>query len=120
MEFEGADTESLVVLKPGLNDFTMRVRRSSGIVLTMRDGTSPVSWDVYSRWDVRVRAIDGSKVRSGVGYSDRFEHYIKVSKPGPYEVTIPTLTGFEEIAPFTIDVSAGDFVRHEIQIARKQ
>jgi hypothetical protein len=119
-EIETVEGETVVVLKPGSNDIALRVRRSNGITLTMRDGPSPMSWEDQSRWDVRVRAIDGSKVRSTTGYSDRFEYRIRVSRPGLYEVTIPALPGFEEIEPFTIDVPAGEFVRHEIQLTRKR
>jgi hypothetical protein len=49
-----------------------------------------------------------------------YERKFMVSEPGSYTLSMPIFSGFEPVPPQTIDVAAGQFTEHVIELTRRR
>jgi len=116
-DYEFADPNPIVTLRPGPNEFTLRARRSCGVVLRLIDGEDVTSWEDHVVASTRVRSADGSDAVTM--FSSNLKRFrIRLQAAGSYEVTVPDLAGYRPIPPFTIEVPPGVFVEHAIALER--
>ncbi|TAJ25423.1 MAG: hypothetical protein EPO68_00070 [Planctomycetota bacterium] len=93
-----------------------RLQRACGVVLSMQSGGADMPFP--NRWhgwldqppDVgRVVAVR----------SDRFRFHITVDAPGRYAFEYPQLAGFRTVPTQHVDIPAGRFVEHVVQLERE-
>ncbi|MFO0983530.1 MAG: hypothetical protein U1E76_17665 [Planctomycetota bacterium] len=98
-----------ILLRPGANDLTLRVRRASGVEVVQKCGREIIPMtDGFS-----LRPL-GGELEGGVSGPG----WAKVP-PGRYEVTIADVLGFRSVAPFPIEVKAGAFLQLEIELQER-
>ena len=104
------DTFSQVVeIQPGVNEFTFPIVRSSGVRIVLKDGEATIPW----RWEhgVRLLQIGGSgRDWAGGGMGDSAAHCLTVTNPGRYRVTFREVPGYRPVAPFEVEIPAGEMV----------
>ncbi|MGE4620402.1 MAG: hypothetical protein AAEJ04_11405, partial [Planctomycetota bacterium] len=97
----------------GDNAFTMLLEPAMGMLLFLENQGTSVPWDLTWHPSAAPQGHNGSVVtrgRTGVGYR------LLVSQPGAYELSFPIMSGFQQVAPFTVNVPAGLVVETLIEI----
>jgi hypothetical protein len=110
--------DGLLQVHPGDNALTLRVTRACGVLLTLVDGATRVSWEDEVQVGVQVIEIDGAGQSYFSGWEDQACYWI-VHAPGRYEIRIPEVAGFEPIDPFVVDIPAAEFVKHTVILERR-
>lgn len=103
----------------GTNEVTIELERACGAILTLRAGTRPIL--IPEDHEIEMVGLDGvGSVLSTTYDSDGAWRRFTLSHPGRYRVTVADLSSYEPIAPFEIEIPAGTFVEHAIQITPRR
>ena len=97
-----------VELRPGTNEFTLRMNRYLRLVLTLRDGAELVAWRP-SRL-ARLETLDGQEA----GYG---ELELCVTAPGDYVLVVPNQPGYEPVPPRTLRIERDGAI--DVALVRK-
>ena len=94
----------------------LRVRRTCGIRLSVKEGEARVPWD-WS-WGVpRAREVGGEGRATSWGEkSGAFR--VEVTRPGTYELSFPSIRGYETIPSRRIEVKPGQFSEAIVDLRR--
>jgi len=99
-------------VRPGGNEFVLRLERVCGIELVLKDGEVTIPWphDAYAQ-------IEHTTSKAGVGYWSG--NRVAAKEPGEHLLTIEPIPGYEPIAPRTVQIDAGRWTKVEIVLRRK-
>lgn len=108
-----------VSVVPGSNFHTLEVERSFGFILVLKDGDKIVPYDW--EWDITLTLLADDNF---VGVQCEGPHpegrRFTSSVPGLYLFKMPHIPGYKQVGDQKVEVKAGEFVRHEIQLERIQ
>lgn len=99
------------------------MNRSQGVSSRLRI-SDELDYGDAPAWETELRAggVDGKNRVSGKrgtsgGGSHRFR--FAAAEPGMYALCVPELPGFELVEPIEIEIPAGEFVTHEVWLAKR-
>lgn len=98
---------------PGLNEFTLRLKRACGIRIALLDGEAIVPMPGVSTFELTSEGHDGRLTTTSS------EGWARVNKPGRYRLTIDPINGYQAIPARVIDIGAATMVDVEIVLTRK-
>lgn len=101
------------VLVPGANEITIHLSPSCGIDFLLRCDGRPILFPRGFDFDLTSVSGDGQTVASSFG-DERQRRVVDV--PGRYRVAIPAIQGYLPVEPFEVDIAAGTFVEHVIEL----
>lgn len=104
-------------LGPGRNEIEVRLERSCGLVIVLRDGAHKVAWP--SDGNATLAEIGGDGTSSSWGERDGSLR-VGVTKPGRYRVTIPSIEGYEPVSPVEIEIAAGQFAECAVPLVPRR
>lgn len=109
--------ESVVDLSRGAAQHQIRLERACGVVLALRDGETPIPHP--DTWYGDFRAVSGDGQLSLL-QSSPFERKCMVTTPGVYEFDVPPISGYKPTPAQRVEVRAGEFTRHVVQLERER
>jgi hypothetical protein len=112
------DDSATAVIHSGEQELTVRAHPGCGVALEGLEHGTPVDWPDEFADDVRVEAVGHSGRGAAIGAAGS-QLLVVVTAPGSYRVTLPTLPDCVPIAPFVVDVPAGEFVKRTVELTRK-
>lgn len=99
-------------IRPGENEITIYLKRSCGVVLSVREGGETVSFEVIERF-IHIEQVSGGGLPIGRWWSlDGVRFHL--SNPGLYEIRIDPVEGYLPVEPVRVEVPAGEFVEHVV------
>jgi len=98
-------------------ELTMRLTRGCGFELTLLDGTTPVSFP--RTWGPQPKHQGGNGFRSFIE-REPFRLTVMTTQPGTYTLELPAISGYEPIPTQTIEITAGHYTEHVVQLVRMQ
>jgi hypothetical protein len=112
------DYAQIVRLEPGENRVTLRATRSCGFTVTLQHEGKALPWSVSTWGLVECYRIDGPGISHPFGPSDPawLDHRWTVTHPGLYQFTVPEIDGYAPVPSFKIEVTAGHYISHTIEL----
>ncbi len=118
-EFEPIEP-SVFVVRPGHNELTVRMRRATGVMLSLELDGIVIDWPEDTRWSIALAAVDGSRCEVTPAFSRDDVVAFRVPAPGRWRVTVPPLAGYEAVAPFEITLERGVMLKRSIALRRSR
>ena len=100
-------------MRPGHNEFVVRIGRVQGIEITLMDGEAKVPWP-----NLAHARLEHTATKSGVAYWSG--HRVASKEPGEHTLTIDRVDGFAPIPPRKIVVEPGRWTPVVIALERVQ
>jgi hypothetical protein len=104
-----------ILLHPGANEVTVRMRRSTEIELSFEQGGEPVELPTALA-DVEVASLDDRTATRRSYSSEGARLMLRVPAAGRYLVTLPTLPGRAAVPPFEVTARRGEVVTRTIRL----
>jgi hypothetical protein len=105
-----------VDLARGVREHTVRLQRGCGMAIKLLDGETPVAFP--KDWYLKLECVSGSG-RTTLQQLGDYERKLMVTEPGTYTLEVPSFSGYEPVPTQTIDIAAGHFTEHVVQLVRK-
>ena len=86
------------------------------ILLELRDGDTSLAFP--SNWHEGLRAVTGNGQQS-LMRAGAFQRQMMVTEPGCYTIRAPKVPGYLEPPPQTIEVFAGRYTEHKVELERE-
>lgn len=99
-------------VRPGRNEFVLRVPRAFGIEITLKDGDTAVPWPD----DAEVE-IEHVVSKSGAAYWSG--NKVAAEEPGEHTLTLNELDGFLPVPPQRVVIEPAKWTKVEIRLQRK-
>ncbi len=109
-------SETTVQAGPGMNEVELRLSRTTGVLLILRDENAEVPWDHDQIPEIVT--VEGSGSYSGWGrFEGRF--MFRTDGPGLFKLTLDEIPGYEPILEQTVRLEQGTILEHLIHLKRK-
>jgi hypothetical protein len=106
-------------VRPGPNDITVRVRRSTVVALSFQcDGETVDWWKLEPRVEV-APLDDPTRTISPTTFTQQ-QTFIRVPAAGRYRVTVPAIKGYADVPPLVVTAREGERVDCKIELVRKR
>lgn len=102
----------------GLREHTVALERACGVVIRLLDGALPVA---FPEEEGTVVWNQGGASGHGIpiGRIGAFEQRFMMATPGTYSFRVPEVPGFEPVPRQQVEILAGMFIEHAVQLVRK-
>ncbi len=116
-ELEPVEPRFFTVL-PGRNEITVRLRRATGLRLSLEVDGYKIEWPGGAAWLVVLDAVYGGQPDVTAALSSDDVLTFRVPAPGSWRITVPSLAGYEPVAPFVLVLERGVMLEHTIVLRK--
>jgi VCBS repeat protein len=106
-----------ILLKSGQNLLTLRLNRSCGVRVAVKDGEETLNVDIFET-KIALKPLDGPGEVTSWGADVSYR--MTVSRPGRYLLTLPPLEGYEPLPPQEVVVEPGKFTDVTLKLTRSK
>ncbi len=100
-------------VRPGTNEFVVRMGRVCGVDLVLKDGDVTIPWP-----DDAFANMEHTTTKTGVAYWSG--NKVAAKEPGEHLLTIRPIDGYEPIPPRKVVIEPAQWTRVVIELRRKQ
>ncbi|HTF89505.1 MAG TPA: hypothetical protein VK843_13920 [Planctomycetota bacterium] len=108
--------DGTVDLSKGVREHTVRLQPACGVILKLKDGDTLVAFP--KNWYTELATVSG-KGKQSMFQPGEFGQKLMVTEPGTYSVEIPKVSGYRAVPVQTIEVIAGHYTEHFVQLERE-
>lgn len=101
----------------GTQELVVRVHPTCGTNLELDCDGTKVPWDDLA-FQIKIEKLDGSDASSWKTYRDG-RAVLGARAPGRYRITLPEIAGYEPVAPFEIEIPAGEFLTKKVALRKR-
>ena len=112
-----ANLREQVEVRPGANEFVLRVARWCGVLVIVEHEGRRIPWE-WDRHEFRARRRDGPGRIEGYLPSLDGSLRLLLSQPGRYEISASGYEGLQALEPLAVELEAGEFVEWRIELQR--
>jgi hypothetical protein len=100
----------------GTNEFVLRLRPVTGVLLVLRDGEAEIGWDDH--WSANLSPLRATNHGWSKARVDG-RLLIGVQASGPFRLTVSEIPGYEPVPEETIEIERGKVLEHVIELRRR-
>jgi hypothetical protein len=110
---------SMVEIHAGEQEIVAKSHPICGVSFDLSCDGAKVAWNEHDSWEIKVVRSDGVSRMSWSSFRDSHP-VIAVDDPGRYTVTLPAIDGYDPVAPFEIEIPAGQFLQKTVELRKKR
>jgi hypothetical protein len=103
----------------GEQELVAKAHPICGVSFDLACDGAKVAWNERDSWQIQVVRSDGVSRIAWSSFRDTHP-VIAVAEPGRYTVTLPAIDGYEPVAPFEIEIPAGQFLQKTVELRKKR
>jgi hypothetical protein len=103
----------------GEQELVAKAHPICGVTFDLSCDGAKVAWNERETWGIQVVRSDNVNRISWSSFRDS-RPVIAVGEPGRYTVTLPAIDGYEPVAPFEIEIPAGQFLQKTVELQKKR
>jgi hypothetical protein len=104
----------------GTNEFVLRLRPVTGVLLVLRDGGAEIGWN--DEWSAKLGPVAGTSHGWSKSRLDSrlLIGLMRVKHRDSYRLTVGEIPGYEPVPEETIEIERGKVVEHVIELRRRR
>jgi len=112
------ETETIEV-HAGEQELVAKAHPICGVSFDLSCDGAKVAWNENVSWQIQVVQSDGVSRIAWSSFRDSHP-VLAVADPGRYTVTLPAIDGYDPVAPFEIEIPAGQFLQKTVELRKKR
>lgn len=113
------DETTTIEVHAGEQELVTKAHPICGVTFDLSCDGAKAAWTERDSWQIQVVRSDGVSRIAWSSFRDSHP-VIAVPEPGRYTVTLPAMDGYEPVAPFEIEIRAGQFLQKTVELKKKR